>query len=83
MWGREAESLARFIKQRDESKKENGTFLVIWSTRFGGEKFKENWSHTFSCFKYRIVENPNDFLKEIGDNQEDTGVINIMTIMGL
>lgn len=82
VWGRDAEALAKVIKDRDETKKRNGTFLVVWCKRFGGEKLGENWSHTFSCFKYKIINDPKEFLDEIGQNQ-DSGLLNINSMLGV
>lgn len=82
VWGRDAEVLARVIEVKDDKNNKCGTFILCVCRRFGGEKYKENWTHTFSCSQYRIVKNPKEFITEIGDCQ-DTSIINLNSLLGL
>jgi hypothetical protein len=75
VWKDDAEKLAKIIKARNEDKKEGGTFLLVYSNRFGGEKLENgNFSHNLACTRYRVIENPTDFMGEIAINQDPLNI---------
>lgn len=71
VWKDDAERLAKVIEKRDEESKKNGTFLLIYSNRFGGEKLSNgNFSHNFASLRFRIIQDPIEFINEVGMNQD-------------
>ena len=81
-WSKLAEEISRKIKDRDFNTKEPGTKIVIFSSRFGTRKGKEDeYIHEFTGTGYRIIESYEEVLEILSAYQEDEGIIPVTKIL--
>jgi hypothetical protein len=80
-WGKQAEELGRKVVSRDFENKVAGTKIVIFSSRFGQRKVKDNeYTHEFTGSGYRIIEDFSDVIEMLSDAQEE-GIIPVTKVL--